>query len=100
MIGEKLPGFVRSLQNALKIERIDDQACLITTNIAANAVGAMGSLLGGIIQNKFARSLPGFLNAWKLDAETGTLTETKQKELVEVPNLLFVFQVFYNRSFC
>lgn len=78
--GKKLPGFVQKLQNAIKVEKVDEKTCRITSNISANAVGVMGFFLAKIIQKQFAKKLPDFLISWKLYAETGTLTETKQKE--------------------
>jgi hypothetical protein len=79
--GEKLPGFVRGLQNALRIVKTGEDTCRITSNISANAEGVMGFFMAGVIQKSFAKTVPGFLSSWKLYAETKTLSANKEKEL-------------------
>lgn len=82
---DNLPGFLKNLQNSLKIEKVDGNSCRISSNITADAEGLMGTLMGRMIQKKFAETLPDFMSSWKLYAETGKLTETKQKEMSAVP---------------
>lgn len=82
--GEKLPNFLSGLQNALTIEEIDDNTCRISSNITANLSGVMGSLLGFPLKKNFSKTLKGFLNDWKTYAETGQVSETKQRELAKI----------------
>ena len=78
---EKLPGFLKGLQNALKVESIDDNSCRVSTNITADLTGIGGLFLGGAIKNNFTKLLKGFVKDWKIYAETGKVSDTKQREL-------------------
>ena len=78
---EKLPGFLVGLQNALKVESIDDNSCRVTTNITANLTGVRGLLLGTPITNNFKKLLRGFVKDWKTYAETKQVSETKKREI-------------------
>ena len=78
---EKLPGFLKGLQNALKVETINENTCQVSTNITADLTGVGGLLLGGTIKNNFTKLLEGFVKDWKTYAETGSVSETKQREL-------------------
>ena len=62
---DKLPGFVKNLQNALKVEVINENTCKATTNITANATGIAGLFMGGMIKKNFAKQLAGFVKDWK-----------------------------------
>ena len=77
---DTLPSFIRDLQNTIKVEKIDEHTCQILSSISANAEGVIGFFLAGLVKKNFAKTLPEFLEAWKLYAETGTLTNSKQKE--------------------
>lgn len=79
--GEKLPGFISNLQNAIVVEAIDENSCHATSNITASTSGPMGLLLGPVMNKKFSSTLEGFLQDWKIYAETGRVSETKQREL-------------------
>jgi hypothetical protein len=79
--GEKLPGFVNGLQNALKVEKIGENSSRITTHITADLSGIGGFLMGGMIKKNFDKVLAGFLKDLKIYAETGEISETKQREL-------------------
>ncbi|MBL4705320.1 MAG: SRPBCC family protein, partial [Flavobacteriales bacterium] len=57
---EKLPGFLKELQNALRVEKISDNSCRVTTNITADLTGVGGVLLGGAIKKNFTKLLGGF----------------------------------------
>lgn len=81
--GEKLPKFVSGLQNALNVEEIDENTCRITSNITADLGGLRGVLLSSILKKNFSKTLNGFLKDWKIYAETGQVSETKQRELVK-----------------
>lgn len=78
---EKIPGFIKQLQNALKVEVINDTTCVIHTNITANATGLGGLLMGGMIKKNFGKLLKGFVKDWKCYAETGEVSDTKKREL-------------------
>ena len=52
--GEKLPGFVSDLQNALSVQTIDENSCRITSNITANLGGIQGFFLGPIMKKNFS----------------------------------------------
>ena len=81
--GEKLPGFISGLQNALVVEAIDENSCRATSNITANTSGLRGFLLAPIFKKNFSKVLGGFLHDWKTYAETGRVSETKQRELAK-----------------
>jgi hypothetical protein len=78
---DKLPGFLKDLQNALKVESINENSCSVTTNITANLTGIGGFLLGGPIKKNFTKLLKGFVKDWKTYAETGNVSETKKREM-------------------
>ena len=78
--GEKLPKFVSGLQNEIKIEKIDDNTCRITSHISANLNGLLGLVMGGMIKKNFTKQISAFLNDWKTFAETGDISEAKKRE--------------------
>ena len=78
---EKLPGFLVGLQNALKVETIDENSCRVSTNITADLTGIGGFLLGGPIKKNFTKLLKGFVKDWKTYAETGNVSATKKREI-------------------
>ena len=80
---DKLPGFITSLRNGIKVEVIDERSCRISSNITAKARGPIGLLLAGVVQKQFAKTLPEFLDAWKFYAETGQLSVSKQREMAQ-----------------
>lgn len=80
---DKLPGFISGLRNDVRVEAIDDSSCRISSHVSANALGPIGFLLARVIQKRFAKTLPEFLTSWKLYAETGQLTESKQREMAQ-----------------
>ncbi|MEQ9188341.1 MAG: SRPBCC family protein [Cryomorphaceae bacterium] len=78
---DKLPGFIKNLQNALKVEALDANTCRATTNITADAAGIGGLLMGGMVKKNFSKQLGGFIKDWKSYAETGEASEAKKREL-------------------
>ena len=78
---EKLPGFLKNLQNALKVVKIDEDTCRVSTNITADLTGIGGLLLGGPIKKNFGKLLKGFVKDWKTYAETGQVSDTKKREM-------------------
>lgn len=78
---KKLPGFLKNLQNELKVESTGENSCRVSTNITADLTGVGGLLLGGTIKKNFEKLLKGFVMDWKVYAETGEVSEFKQKEL-------------------
>jgi len=80
-MGEKLPKFISDLQNELKVEAIDKTSCRITTHITANLSGLKGLLFGSVIKKNFSKTINGFLKDWKAYAETGQVSEAKQREI-------------------
>jgi hypothetical protein len=82
--GKKLPKFVTGLQNALKVKKLNENSCRITTNISANANGFLGFLMGGIMKKQFSKLADGFVITWKNYAETGDVSEEKKRELAGV----------------
>jgi hypothetical protein len=78
---EKIPGFIKHLQNALTVEVVDDNTCSIHTNITANATGIGGTIMGGAIKKNFGKLLKGYVKDWKAYAETGKVSDAKQREL-------------------
>ena len=79
--GEKLPKFIIGLQNQLTVEEIDDHTCRVTTNITADMKGLRGMLLGSMISRNFTKTITGFLTDWKTYAETGHVSDKKQREI-------------------
>jgi len=79
---DKLPGFLKNLQNALKVDKINENLCMVTTNITANATGVGGFFLSGPIKGNFTKLLKGFVKDWKTYAETGEVSATKTRERV------------------
>lgn len=80
---DKLPGFLKNLQNALKVEKVDENTCKVSTNITANLTGLGGMFLGGPIKKNFGKLLKGFVKDWKTFAETGEVSETKRREIAK-----------------
>jgi len=80
---DKMPGFVKNLQNAIKVERIDEGSCKVTTNITADLTGIGGFLMGSPIKKNFGKLLKGFVKDWKTYAETGQVSETKKREMAK-----------------
>ena len=78
---DKLPGFLKNLQNALNVEEIDKNLCKVSTNITADLTGIGGFFLGGPVKKNFGKLLKGFVKDWKTYAETGKVSETKAREL-------------------
>jgi len=78
---EDLPGFVKRLQNALNVQPINETSCRVTTHITADLRGIGGLLLGRPIKHNFTKLLKGFVKDWKAFAETGNVSDTKQREI-------------------
>jgi hypothetical protein len=76
---DKLPGFLKELQNALKVEKIDEKSCRVTTNLTANTTGIGGFFLSGPIKANFTKLLKGFVKDWKAYVETGEVSATKKR---------------------
>ena len=83
---DKMPSFLVGLQNALKVEKIDENSCRASTNISADLTGLRGMLLGTPIKRNFTKLLKGFLTDWKTYTETGELSETKKREVAKFKN--------------
>lgn len=77
----KIPGFVNGLQNAFKIQTVDDGTSLISSNLTANLTGIMGFLLGGKIKSNFQKTIEVFLSDIKIYAETGKVSPRKAREI-------------------
>ncbi len=77
---DKLPGFISGLQNALRVEKIDQHRCRVSTNLTANTSGLWGFLFGPLLKINLSKTVRGFLDDWKVYAETGEVSATKQKE--------------------
>ena len=80
----KMPGFVKNLQNELKVETITEDTCRVSTNITADLTGIGGFFMGGMIKRNMNMLLKGFVKDWKAYAETGKVSEIKKRELAEV----------------
>jgi hypothetical protein len=80
---DKLPGFLKNLQNALKVEIMGENTCRVSTNIKADLTGIGGFLLGGPIKKNFGKLLKGFVKDWKTYAETGEVSDSKKRELAK-----------------
>ena len=78
---DKLPSFLKTLQNALKVEIIDDNTSRVSTNITADMTGLGGLFLGGPIRKNFTKLLKGFVKDWKVYTETGETSDTKKREM-------------------
>lgn len=78
---DKIPGFIKNLQNVLKVEVVNDDTCKVYTNITADASGIGGLLMGGMIKKNFNKLLKGFVKDWKCYTESGEVSETKKREL-------------------
>jgi hypothetical protein len=79
--GEKLPKFMSGLQNELRVEEVDENSCIIHSNISANLSGLVGFIMGSMIKMKFTKTIKGFLSDWKVYAETGVVSDKKQAEI-------------------
>lgn len=77
----KIPGFVKGLQNAFKIEGVSDEKCRISSNLTADLKGIMGALLGGKVKGNFEKTIEIFLTDIKIYAETGEVSPRKKREL-------------------
>lgn len=78
---DKLPGFLKNLQNALSVESTGANSCRVHSNITADLTGVGGLLLGGPIKGNFGKLLKGFVKDWKVYAETGMASDTKKREM-------------------
>lgn len=76
----KLPGFVKNLQNEVKVERIDDKSSRASVNISADLSGVRGLFLGSVLKKNFTKQMQAFLKDWKTYAETGDISEAKKRE--------------------
>ena len=82
----KMPGFVKNLQNELKVESISDKTCRVSTHITADLTGIGGFFMGGMLKKNMSKLVKGFVKDWKIYAETGEVSETKKRELAEIGN--------------
>ena len=80
----KMPGFLKNLQNELKVEVIDENTCRVSTNITADLSGIGGFLMGGMMKKNMTKLIKGFVKDWKIYAETGEVSETKKLELAKL----------------
>ena len=80
----KMPGFVKNLQNQLKVEPLSKNTCRVTTNLTADLTGIGGLFMGGMIKKNMKTLLKGFVKDWKTYAETGQVSETKKRELAQL----------------
>lgn len=80
---DKMPSFLEGLQNALKVESINENTCRASTNITAELTGLRGIFLGIPIKNNFTKLIKGFLKDWKTYAETGEVSESKKREIAK-----------------
>tara|TARA_R110002096_G_scaffold1077_1_gene5810 strand:+ start:1738 stop:2241 length:504 start_codon:yes stop_codon:yes gene_type:complete len=78
---DKIPRFLKNLQNALKVEALDEHTCKVSTNITADATGIGGILMGRMIMKNFEKLLKGFVTDWKYYSETGKVSVAKEREL-------------------
>lgn len=81
---DKMPSFLVGLQNALKVEEISKDSCRVSTNITANLTGFRGVLLSIPIKNNFTKLIKGFVKDWKIYAETGEVSESKKREILNL----------------
>ena len=79
--GEKLPKFVSGLQNAITVETIDSNKSRITSNLSADLHGLSGFFMGNLIKKNFAKQIKVFMSDWKTYAETGQISDKKQREI-------------------
>ncbi len=79
--GEKIPGFVKRLQNSITLEKVSETKTKITSHLTADLLGVKGKLLGGVISKQFSKAIDGFFTDWKIYAETGDISATKKREL-------------------
>jgi hypothetical protein len=80
----KMPGFVKNLQNELKVETITEDTCRVSTNITADLTGIGGLFMGGMIKKNMNKLLKGFVKDWKTYAEKDEVSETKNRELAKL----------------
>ena len=78
--GEKLPKFVKDLQNEIKVESIIENSCIITSHISCSIKGIRGLVMSSFMKKSFTKQIAGFLKDWKVYAETGEVSTTKKKE--------------------
>lgn len=81
---DKMPSFLVDLQNAIKVERIDEKSCRVSTNITANLKGLRGILLRVPIKGNFTKLQKRFVKDWKIYAETGEVSEAKKNEIAKL----------------
>ena len=80
---DKMPGFLKGLKNALKVEEISENSCLVSTNITADLTGLKGLLMGIPLKSNFNKLQKVFLKDWKTYAETGEVSESKKREIAK-----------------
>jgi len=78
---DKMPSFLVGLQNALKVEGINDNSCRVSTNITADLTGLRGILFSIPLKSNFTKLQKRFLKDWKTYAETGEVSEAKKREM-------------------
>lgn len=79
----KIPGFVKGLQNAFKIEQLAGEKSKISSNLTADLRGIGGFLLGGQLKSNFQKAIEIFLLDIKVYAETGEVSQRKKRELAK-----------------
>lgn len=78
---DKMPGFLKNLQNNLTVDALSGDTCRITSNITGELKGIGGFFMGGLLKKNFAKQLRGFVKDWKEYAESGQVSQAKKREL-------------------
>lgn len=80
-VKEGMPGFVSSAVNEWTVVAIDDNTSKLVMNGRFGTKGLMGSLMNRMMEKKMIETLTTVLNDAKVYAETGNVSESKQKRM-------------------
>ena len=81
---DKLPGFVSGVQNALTIDKIDDNTSRVTSNLSADLSGFLGTIMAPMMRRNFSKLVAGFLEDLDVYAGTGQISKVKQRQLTDM----------------
>ena len=78
---DKIPSFVKGLQNAWTIKQIDETTTQITTILTATLTGFLGTIMSPLMKLNFSKLMKGILEDLITYAETGNVSPTKKKQI-------------------
>ena len=78
---EKIPGFVKNLQNQWTISRAGGDRSMVTLHLTADVTGPLGAIMKPMMRRRFDKTLDAVGDDLVAYAEHGTISAAKAKEL-------------------